>query len=218
MAEHAWGNPTWVLAVMCYPHEHVLLERIAREQETLLRPETERAIQAEAVRAGKVAGNVLAVLYTLATSPWRIDEPSFARAVHIAEKLAIAESAADAAHAARHRRPRGHTKIEACYNAMRPVAHLWAAFRLHWEFPTRAHEDLFNTAEGVHALLRIARGVQNFARTWAPARTHPRQPPIPLLGESPWLIPDEITPLYPPWADKPTWLLNAGATYKRRSR
>lgn len=203
---------------MCYPRESVLLDRIAREQELLMRPETERAIQAAAARAGKAAGNVLAALYTLAVSPWRIREPSFARAVHIAEKLALSESAADAKNAEMRGRPRGHTKIEECYNSMRPVAHLWAAFRLHWEFPTRAHEDLFNSTDGLGVFLGIARGVQDFARTWTPTRIHSRQVSIPLLGESPWLVPDEITPLYPPWRNKPTWLLNANATYKRRSR
>ncbi len=218
MAEHAWDNATWVLALMCYPHENVLLERIARGQEILIRRDTERAFQREGSRAGHVAGNVLVALYALATSPWRIKEPSFARAVHSAGMVAMADSAADAAHGVRHGRPRGHTKIEACYDAMRPVAHLWAAFRLHWEFPTRAHEELFNSAEGVRTFLGIARGVQDFAMAWVPARTNPRHAIAPLLGETPWLVPDEIAPLYPPWRHKPTWLLKADATYKRRSR
>jgi hypothetical protein len=210
IAPTVWSNPTWVLAVMHYPTDSVLLERIASGAEITVRGDNERAIQAEADRAGKVAGNVLAALYALSTSPWGIPEPSVARAIHIAERMAYEERNRGA--------PRGRTKIEDCYNAMRPVAHLWAAVRLHWEFPTRAHDELFSTAEGVRSFLRIARGVQDFARAWVPARTNPRLLSLPLLGQCPWLVPDEITPLYPPWRHKPAWLLSANATYKRRSR
>jgi hypothetical protein len=204
----AWDNLEWVLTVMHHPHELVLLERMARgEYERLARPDEERARNAEAARAGKVAGNVLAVLYVLDASPWHIPEPSLAKAVHVAEKLA---------QAGRHRgAPRGHTKIEACYDDMRPVAHLWAASRLHWELAS-GHEELMRNTNGIRTLLAIARGVQEWALKWKPSRASESKP---LLGGAPWLVPNNIPALRPRWPEKqPGWLLEAASIYKRRSR
>ena len=204
----AWDNLEWVLAVMQHPHELVLLERMARgEFERLARPDEERALNVEATRAGKVAGNVLAVLYVLDASPWHIPEPSLAKAIHVAEKLAQAD---------RHRgAPRGHTKIEACYNVMRPVAHLWAASRLQWEL-ANGHEELMRSDHGIRILLGIARGVQKWALKWKPRRARESKP---LLGAAPWLVPNDIPTLPPRWPEEqPDWLLKAASPYKRRSR
>ena len=203
----AWDNPTWVIAVMHYPAETVLLERIASQSEITARRDIERDIQATAARTGRVAGDVLASLYGLAASPWKIAEPSLARAVHIAEKMAYED---------RHlRAPRGHTRIEQCFNEMRSVAHLWAAFRLHWEYPTRPHEELMRSAAGTEVLLKIAKGVQDWALTWKPKRTRHSQP---LLGADPWLVPSNVVALQPPWTEKPEWLLMAANSYRRRNR
>ena len=208
----AWDNPTWVLAVMHYPRELVLLDRIAGvvETEFIMHRRAWLEESTDAARRGKVAGNVLAALYALSASPWRIQEPSFARAIYLAGEMAKLDQLPQA--------PKGHTKIEECYNTMRPVAHLWAAYRLHGEFPTRPHQQVFSSAEGLHTLLRTARGVQDWALSWVPSRTHRRVQPPPLLGEQPRLVPDTFGPLYPPWKNRPGWLLETNKAYRRRAR
>ncbi len=126
----AWDDPTWVLAVMHYPTDTLILDRIAAGKDIDARRGTERAIQGAAARAGKTAGNVLAALYVLAYSRWRVREPSLARAIYVAEILSREDGHPGA--------PAGHTKIEECFYSMRPVAHLWAAFRLYGGLLTAA--------------------------------------------------------------------------------
>jgi hypothetical protein len=205
----AWDKPEWVQAVMLYPRELVLLEHMACGTfERLARRSDEQALGRKAARAGRVAGNVLAALYVFDASPWQIHEPSLAKAIHCAEKLAQEDRNRGA--------PRGHTKIQACYDAMRPVAHLWAALRLHWEYPTRPHEELIQSPGGISTLLGIAHGIQKWAVKWKPRRASESDP---LLGDTPWLVPGDIPVLRPPWPDKqPDWLLTSVSTYKRRSR
>lgn len=224
-APTAWSNPTWVLAVMHYPTEPLLLERIAHGTEITARRDSERAIQAEADRAGKVAGNVLAALYALVRAGWTLPcNPSLAVAVRCAEQMEIAERAVEAAEVrrgqhtgARRAAPRGHTKIEEAYGRMRSVAHLWAAARLQWEeYPTRPYGEVMCTEEGIRMLLGIARGVQEWAREWKPPRTKQYKP---LLGADPWLVPPDIQVLSPRWPSEPGELVQkALSTYKRRSR
>lgn len=136
----AWSNPTWVRALMHYPDDIVLLERLAVGAELTVRQQTEDALQLEAMRAGKAAGNALMVLYALEQANWTLPcSPSLAVAYYCAEQLEIADRAMDAE--ARRRGgahpdrlgPQGHTKIEAAYNRMRPVAHLWAAAKYYGE-------------------------------------------------------------------------------------
>lgn len=204
----AWSNPTWVIAVMHYPDDELMHRAAAGGAAPVtVRRDSEREFQKRAVRKGKVAGNVLAALYTLDASPWRIEEPGLARAVHVAERMAYEDRHPGA--------PRGHTKIQACYDAMRPVAHLWAGFRLHWEFPVLPHDQLMRTPEGIRTLLGIALGIQQWALMWKPVRSRRATP---LLGPDPWLIPDDIPAMLLPWSQRPAWLLKAANSYKRKNR
>lgn len=212
----AWDNPAWVLAVMHYPDDPLLLDRVALGAEIHVRIAAEGAIQTEAARAGKVAGNVLAILYAVDRSGWNIRcAPSLAVAHHCAGQLELAERAADARLLGQSLpRPRGHTKIEETYNRMRSVAHLWAAFRLHWEFPKLPHDELMRTNVGT--LLSIARSVQEWAIKWTPPRSRRYKP---LLGESPWLIPASVRAIEPRWPVEPSDLLRqALSAYRRRQR
>ena len=213
----AWDNPTWVLAVMHYPNDPALLDYVRRGNETLPfgghLAAACRDTGSEAARAGKTAGNVLAILYGISFSPWRIPEAGFGKAVQVAEKLARIDEPSRS----RKGRPTGHTQIEKCYDDMRSVAHLWAAVRLHWEYPTRPHEELVSTDDGIRTLLRIARGVQDWAIGFASPRTNDRFK-RPLLGDKPWLVPSDILPLYPPWKQRPSWLIDTAKAHKRRPR
>ena len=219
----AWGNRTWVMAVMHYPDEPVLLDRVARGLEFTLRPEVEHKMQLEAEQAGKVAGNVLMVLFAVEHAGWDLPcVPSLALAYHCAERLEFADREVHAAARGRGRSwpsrpgPRGHTKIEAAYNRMRSVAHLWAATRLYWEFSARPYEEMPRSPQNLRALLGIARAVQEWAREWEPPRTPKYKP---LLGADPWLVTADIAALHPPWPSQPPALLSkAFATYKRRKR
>ena len=197
---------------MHYPREDQLLEAIRTKSDSILvHREHMRAEMKKAAEAGIVAGHVVSVLYALATSPWSIPEPSLEKAIHVAEQFAYRERFADGSPM-----PRGRTEIRKCLDSMRPVAHLWAALRLHRQYPIRRHEDLLKTAEGMSRLLRIARGVQSWAIDWRPQRGAGAPS---LLGDRPWIIPNSVRPLFPPWLQKqPDWLLSTVGRYKRRSR
>lgn len=206
----AWNNTAWVLAAMHYPHEPEILNFMAGPPSTTLwRVAEEGRRMTAAARQGIVAGHVLSVLYALATSPWRIPEPSFAKAIYCVEQYGFGENYRDGI-----AMPRGKTEIRACYDAMRPVAHLWAATRLHREYPMLPHDDLMRSERGIRALLQIARSVQYFALTWRPPRRPKREP---LLSEHPLLVPDEVVPLKPPWTHAPDWLLKTVPKYRNKS-
>ena len=197
---------------MQFPHEPELLERVkdGSAAKMLLRPEDLRAEMGQAVKTGIVAGHVLSVLYAISESPWRIPEPSLGKAINATAQFGYREKYADGS-----RMPRGDTDVRKCFDGMRAVAHLWAALRLHREYPIGPHEDLLRTEQGLHTLLRLARAVQSWALQWRPRRTNSHTP---LIGQSPWLVPDSMQPLSPSWAHRPDWLLKTVAAYKRRSR
>jgi hypothetical protein len=198
---------------MLYPREMAVFGDPARAAEFLrTRPDLELPVLEDRNIAGQVAGGVLLALYLMAMSPWKESAPSLSRAIAATEKMALRSRDP--------RLPRGHTKIEECFNAMRPVAHLWAADRLRVECRLNDEDrDLLDgSGEGLRMLLGLARTLQDFALEWKPART--RETPSPLLGSSPWLVPEGVAPLCPQWteASRPQWLVEASAKYKRRSR
>lgn len=233
-ASTAWGNPSWVLAVMQTPHDRVFLNNIAVGgglpfTRGLPLYQAWYEVTERASYSGKVAGTVLAILYALET--WKEPlkcEPSLALAVHCTQKFAIEITASVAASGASLPRaalpPRGHKKIEECFNSMRSVAHLWAANRLHaWgergvfiRHTSCQRTELLRTREGLKTFLHIARRVQLFAQGW----NAPRTPnPSPLLGKNPWLVPDYIFPRRIPWHPMPPVLLAEGVkTYSHRKR
>ncbi len=216
----AWRNPEWVRAVMHYPDDTVLLDRLATGAELTVRKRVEDELQQDAMRAGKAAANVLLTLYALDQAKWTLPcAPSLAVATHCAERLELADRAVDAA--ARRRGetppdrvgPQGHTKIEVAYNRMRPVAHLWAATKYYGEL---TDEGMPRTPRRLLVLLGIARAIQEWAREWKPPRTRQHKS---LLGDSPWLVPPTIPALAPTWsAEPPALLMEALKTYRRRSR
>ena len=129
-----WENPTWVLTVMHFPNERELLDHVASGNGTMLTDGAAwRTRRLNAVRQGIVAGNTLGALYWLAKSPWRIPEPSLAKAIHITDRFAYETKYRNGTPM-----PRGRTEVRRCFDAMRPVAHLWAAQRL-LPHPARAN-------------------------------------------------------------------------------
>lgn len=217
----AWDNPTWVRAVMHYPDDAVLLDRLSAGAEITFRPQIERELQDAAMLEGKAAGNVLMALYAITQAHWRLPcAPSLAVAYHCAEQLELADRAAGAEARRRgesppdRRGPQGHTKIEEAYNRLRSVAHLWAGARFYWEFSGRRRMP--ETQQDLRALLGISRAIQKWACDWRPPRTRQYKP---LLGDKPWLIPADIPALAPPWGPEPPPLLRqALEAYRRRSR
>ncbi len=112
--------------------------------------------------------------------------------------------------------PRGRTEIRRCFNDMRPVAHLWAAFRLHHEHPVILHDELLRTNEGIRWLLHIARRCRDFARAWRPTREKKH---FPLLSKIRGCCPDCIRPLKPLWTknleSSPSWMIQMTNRYKQ---
>ena len=68
----AWRNPEWVRAVMHYPDDTVLLDRLATGAELTVRKRVEDELQQDAMRAGKAAANVLLTLYALDQAKWTL--------------------------------------------------------------------------------------------------------------------------------------------------
>jgi len=231
-----WTNPHWVRALMHFPDdtpEH----RERREQycgiltaQTLKRigllgeAESRAVINAavdglaavltETAKRGIVAGDVLFTLYGMAMGPWRdqIPEPSIGKAIDIVSKFSAIETYPDQSPL-----PRSDPTIRACISNFRAVAHLWAAFRLHHQYPMRPHRELFDSAEGLRDFLGIARSVQAFGLAFT--TKHGEQRPV-FTAEEIWLVPDNQGPmLIPPWPpEMPEWIAGAVQSYSARKR
>jgi hypothetical protein len=95
-------------------------------------------------------------------------------------------------------------KVKQCWKSHRSVAHLWAAVVLHAQgmMPRQVDylPDLMSKPEWQQVLLAAARPVQDFARGYGDPRLKPRgKKPEPLLGPSPWWVPDGLH-LAPVWS------------------
>jgi hypothetical protein len=162
-----------------------------------------------AARRAITAGDALAILYALDTSPWSIPEPSLGKVEYVLRRFGDIEQYGDG-----ETLPTGKTEIRRRIEEFRQVWHLWAAWRLLREFPTRDHRELTRTSEGLSDLLGAARSIQVWADGWLPKRGEKK----PLLDADAWRVPDSIVPRKPPWSYEPDWLVAVLRNYQPRSR
>lgn len=141
----------------------------------------------EGIKAGTVAGDVLAVIY----EQWRIDapEPSMRAGLKRYTEWAIGKTYGDATPL-----KRSLQTLRLRFDAASPSAHLWAALRLMKTIPDddQSYRDAF-TPTGLPILLGVARAVQDFAESFIPKRTKPAKPII--NGQDMHRVPKHIAPL-----------------------
>jgi hypothetical protein len=182
-----------------------------------------------ALRDGYTAGEVLCLLYALSRAGWKLPPGKVASL-----RLAIACVAVGAKAAGGPQLPlrpdsptdvpgmyTAPSKVKKCWKSHRSVAHLWAAVVLHAQgmMPRQVDylPDLMSKPEWQQVLLAAARPVQDFARGYGDPRLKPRgKKAEPLLGPSPWWVPDGLH-LAPVWSaanpahsvEPRDWLLRA---------
>ena len=170
-------------------------------------------IVAKSAREACIAGDVLTTLFGMYSFPDDFDEPSLKKAIFIAGKYAQNNTYGDGSPI-----PEGKTSIRKYFDRFRNVAHLWAAMRLHQDFPIREQEEILGSQDAVHDFLGIASTLQAFGCWFIPKRSSSG---IEFVGPSPildpetiWKVPNSITPLAPPWTAPPQWILDSIKSYK----
>ncbi len=166
-----------------------------------------RVKTSSATRRGIVAGDFLATIFGMYSFPDHFAEPSVRKAIVVAQAFARKTKFGDGS-----KLPTSTTAIRGCFDEYRPVAHLWAAFRLHQAFPIREHRELLGSPEAVRDFLGIAGKLQDFGCSFIPKRAKPATPLLDL--KSVWDVPSVITRLNPPWSKPPAWLVSTVGSYK----
>jgi hypothetical protein len=146
--------------------------------------------ETESVKRGQVAGDVLAALYLMDRFSERepsFKEPSMRKAVFAAQEMARTDTYGDGTRM----KVAGKT-IEEYWEEFKPVAHLWAAFRINNtpEYSFAAMSDLMTS--GFVPFLQVAAGLFHFGCDFKLSRVNPQaQKPI-LDPRQSWSLPDSI--------------------------
>ena len=109
-------------------------------------------------------------------------------------------------------RPVTSRKVYNYKKEFRPVAHLWAALRLHEALTSQPYGSLLR--DSIIEFLGIAKSIQEFGLNHV--QDNWKGPRETLLDpDNIWRVPDSVQRLRPRWAAKPPgWLLTAMETYK----
>lgn len=143
-----------------------------------------RKLAAERTKQAIVAGDILSVLFLM--DRFSLPEPSMNKAIHVARQYAINAKYGDGT-----RLNISEFKIREYWEEFRPVAHLWAAFRLNRSYPFCPEENVF-TENGFAPFLEVAAALYGFGCSFIPERARLE---LPLLdAEESWSLPDGIKP------------------------
>jgi hypothetical protein len=185
-------DPGWVLATMHFPNDKNLRDRYfavhrirlevldAKESELFqvdaqtLRLLIEapgydqlKVLVSETAKRGIVAGDILAAMYLM--DRFSIPEPSINKAIYVSRQFARKVRYGDDT-----KMPGWEQNIKNCWREFRPVAHLWAAFRLNQAYPFTPERTTFSS--GFADFLEVASGLLNFGFSFIPLRAKPRRP------------------------------------------
>jgi hypothetical protein len=145
----------------------------------------------EAAKRATSAADVLACVYLMEKFKDKVNafsEPSLNRAFHVAKEFAIKAKFGDGEVP-----PRSEATIRKNWEEFRPVAHLWAAFRINIGYPFANKADFFRTPESFHKFLGVAAGIFSFGTAFVPSRAKPANP---ILDQgTAWVVPPSIEPL-----------------------
>ncbi len=230
-------DPIWILAVMHFPNDEELREKYYAEkfaecellevaptgsvelESNVLQRILQRTgktsfqeIVAKCARDAYIAGDVLKTLFGMYSFPDNFPEPSLRKAIFIVGKYAESNRYGDGSPI-----PKGRTKIGEYFDSFRNVAHLWAAMRLHQDFPIREQEEILGSQEAVRDFLGIAHTLQAFGCKFIPKRSSSGiefVAPSPILDpDTIWKVPNFVTPLCPRWTKPPQWILDSLTSY-----
>lgn len=134
----------------------------------------------ESTKRGTVAGDILASLYLM--EKFGVDRPSMNKAIYCASEFAKNAQYGDGTPLAI-----SEPTIRKFWDEFRPVAHLWAAFRLAQIYPY-ASEPF--SPENFNAFLEVAQGIFEFGRGYYPKGSKSKNPI--LQGNDYWFIPELI--------------------------
>lgn len=129
-----------------------------------------------------VAGDVLMTLYVM--KRFALSEPSMNKAIFVAMEYAKKAKYGDSTSLAI-----SEPTIRKCWEEYRPVAHLWAAYRVNKAYPYAPQRSEFSTYR-IAALLEVAQGMFQFGASYIPKRARPQKP---ILDRAQcWVLPDTI--------------------------
>ena len=193
----------WVLATMLFPNDETLrrqyfgidsarykvlecndtdrLEINASDLRLLIEApayDVLKDITAANTKCATVAGDILMVLYIM--DKFNVPEPSLNKAIFVAMEYAKNAKYGDGT-----RMNVSERMVLKCWNEYKPVAHLWAAFRINVAYPY--------TKDGVFSdpkFLEVAVGLFRFGAAFIPARAKIKNPVID--AAKCWTLPDRI--------------------------
>jgi hypothetical protein len=142
-----------------------------------------RRSHADAVRAGIVAGDLLAMIYLLATVA-KIPKMSVNKAVH----AYLNWSATGATWRDGKSLPKSESVVRAAWSSHKNVSHLWGAMRMNRVYPFAEKRQEFGKAWNTY--LEIAAELLAFGLTFTPS--HMRSPTPILDAKDAWRLPPTI--------------------------
>jgi hypothetical protein len=131
-----------------------------------------------------VAGELLSILYLM--NRFELSEPSMNKAIFVAQGFAKESSYGDGSKINSSER-----MIRKYWNEFKPVAHLWAAFRINRAYGFAPIKEVF-TKEWFTPFLSVAAGLYNFGTQFVPFRPRDKKPM--LNAETCWALPKSIPP------------------------
>ena len=136
-------------------------------------------IAAANTKCAIVAGDILAALYLM--DKYSVPEPSLNKAKFVAMEYAKTAKYGDGT-----RMNVSERMVLECWEKYKPVAHLWAAFRINGSYPYAPADEVF-----IHTkFLEVAVGLFRFGAGFIPARAKKK---IPVLdAQKCWVLPDSI--------------------------
>ncbi len=156
----------------------------------------------ESTKRGTVAGDILATLYLM--DRFGVERPSMNKAIFCAMEFAKKAKYGDGTPLAI-----SEPSIRKFWNEFRPVAHLWAAFRLAQDYPY-APEPLHPNNH--KKFLEVAQGIFEFGRNYIPKGSKSNKSI--LDGDYFWVIPKVVQASHLQSKRVPTLLLKTLKKYK----
>lgn len=169
-----------------------------------------RRIEAETTKRAICVGDILASIYLMdlfSDQEPRFKRPSMNKAIHIAMQYGLVTSFGDG-----EVMNRSETKIRKCWAEFRPVAHLWAAFRITQAYPLDNGASTLDAQLGSIEFLQVAAGLYKFGVEFIPVGSRPSEPI--LSPDTAWCLPESIRPSMRQRGQMPDRLAHYLATYK----
>lgn len=159
-------------------------------------------ITAANTKRATVAGDILTALYLM--DKFSVPEPSLNKAIFVSMEFAKSK---DGVYGDGTRMNVSERMVLECWNEYKPVAHLWAAFRINGAYPY-ADDDVFSDPQ----FLEVAVGLFRFGAGFIPARAKNKTPV--LDAQKCWALPDSIPARNPVLDRIPDRLLEYLKKYK----